>query len=600
MQLNEFRRVFAQAFWVPVLALLIMAGFLIWQITAVTVSQRWLDHSDQISGKLRDLGGLIIDQETGLRGYQLTGDPSMLAPYQAAASSITRQFDVLHQMFSGNSGQTARLAVLRDRYQTWLAFAQNVLSARNATAPRPQVDQHGKELMDAVRLALRDVQIPEWELRQQRYRATERMQTHTLVAVLLWSLGVGLLLAFFMFSRVRRVSDAYRRSLEEQQRRADLLHASREWLQTTLQSIGDAVITCDAEGQVDFLNPVAERLTGWTIEEAKGRPIDQIFHVVNEETGKVCENPVEKVRRLNTAVGLAHHTLLIARDGKEYVIDDSAAPIRQGQQDGQFETIGVVLVFRDVTAQRRTESALLASEKLAVAGRLAASIAHEIHNPLDSVANLHFLLADEEDASKRAEYLVLARQELNRTLQISRAMLSLYREPKNPIEIDLRELIEGVLLLLDRRLADLQVAVEREFATTLTIEGFPAELRQVLTNLIMNAAEAAGRHGRVRIALCKAAAEEFQGAGAVIEITDSGPGISPDTAKKLFRPFFTTKGQNGTGLGLWVSMGIVQKHGGAIRVGNSQSGDLSGACISIFLPARTLAVFAARPTLQMA
>ena len=197
------------------------------------------------------------------------------------------------------------------------------------------------------------------------------------------------------------------------------------------------------------MNAVAEKLTGWPSAEARGKPLAKVFHIVNEQTRQACENPVEKVRRLKQVVGLANHTVLVGRDGREYVIDDSAAPI----MSGAGKMIGVVLVFRDVTEERQVQAALVASEKLAVAGRLAASIAHEIHNPLDSVANLHYLLAQENDPAKREEFLRLAQQELGRTMQISRTMLSLYREPRAPIQIDLRELIEGVLLLLDRRAA---------------------------------------------------------------------------------------------------------------------------------------------------
>ena len=221
----------------------------------------------------------------------------------------------------------------------------------------------------------------------------------------------------------------------------------------------------------------------------------EVFHIVNEETREEAENPVEKVRRLQTVVGLANHTALISRQGKEYVIDDSAAPIRG--QDG--EMTGIVLVFRDVTDARRTEAALIAGEKLAVAGSLAASIAHEIHNPLDSVANLHFLLANEADPEKRAEYLHLAQQELDRTMQISRTLLSLYREPKAPVPVDLKELAEGVLLLLERRLVQQGIQVDRDFSEPCVVEGFPAELRQVFTNILVNALEAAGNNGRIRI-----------------------------------------------------------------------------------------------------
>ncbi len=291
-------------------------------------------------------------------------------------------------------------------------------------------------------------------------------------------------------------------------------------------------------------------------------------------------------------VGLSNHTVLISRQGREYVIDDSAAPIL----DANGEMTGVVLVFRDVTEQRRAESALISGEKLAVAGRLAASIAHEIHNPLDSVANLLFLLRDEEDSAKRLEYLQMAQLELGRTMQISRAMLSLYRESKAPILVDLKELIDGVLLLLERRIAQQQIQVKSEFLERCTVEGFPAELRQVVTNVLVNAIEAAGPAGKVRIRLEAAPPEEFRGAGALIEVADSGSGITDDDAERLFQPFFTTKGEQGTGLGLWVSTGIVQKHGGTIRLQNCSQEEYTGACARIYLPAKTMASAGTRTT----
>jgi len=340
------------------------------------------------------------------------------------------------------------------------------------------------------------------------------------------------------------------------------------------------------------MNPIAEDLTGWSLAEAATRPLQQVFHIVHEHTRKDAENPVEKVRRLNKVIGLANHTALIARNGTEYVIDDSAAPIR----DKNSNLIGIVLVFRDVTDQKRTEAALIASEKLAVAGRLAASIAHEIHNPLDSVTNLHYLLANETDPQKRAEYLNMAQQELKRTMQISRTLLNLYREPNAPVSVDLKELLEGVLLLLQRRLDTQGVTVQNNFDGNFVIEGFPAELRQVFTNLIINAADATGVDGTILIRMSGVPAEEFHGSGVVVEILDSGPGIPDHAEQKLFQPFFTTKGDQGTGLGLWVSMGIVQKHGGTIRLKNSDDSDLHGACVRVYLPARTLATSSSRAT----
>jgi PAS domain S-box-containing protein len=152
-------------------------------------------------------------------------------------------------------------------------------------------------------------------------------------------------------------------------REKELLAAQKEWLHTTLTSIGDAVIATDPDGLITLMNPIAEKLTEWNSEEAVGRPLTDVFRIVNQETRKPVENPVEKVRRLKHVVGLANHTVLIGKSGQEVAIDDSGAPI----QDSQGNLAGIVLVFRDVTRQRALEIALNSNERLALAGRLSAS-----------------------------------------------------------------------------------------------------------------------------------------------------------------------------------------------------------------------------------
>ncbi|MGA7525023.1 MAG: CHASE3 domain-containing protein [Acidobacteriaceae bacterium] len=585
MKPPAFNRTLRQLVALPILLLLILGSFLLWQIQVTARAHRELDHSDQVTAQLQELQNLFIDQETGLRGFQLTGDPVMLAPWRAAAAPIQSRFADLQQMLAGNHAQAARLTNLRSQYSQWLGFADAVLHQNAASLNAAGMNQRGKAMMDAIRATVRAMQLHETNLREEQYRHAGWLQRRELISLLVSFLMVGAILALFTRHHVRSISASYLRRIAEMTQRSEELHDSQQWFQTTLESIGDAVIACDMDGLVTFMNSVGEKLTGWTLADARGNPLETVFRIVHEETREPAENPVAKVRRLQRVIGLANHTVLIARDGREFVIDDSAAPI----MSGAGRMIGVVLVFRDVTEERHMQSALVASEKLAVAGRLAASIAHEIHNPLDSVANLHFLLDDETDPEKRAEYLRLAQQELGRTMQISRTMLSLYREPKAPIEIQLRELVDGVLLLLDRRLQHQGIRVETEIADSLAVEGFPAELRQVLTNLIVNAMDASGPKGRIRIRVQRAEAGELRGAGALIEIVDSGPGIPPETVSRLFQPFVTTKGASGTGLGLWVSMGIVQKHGGSIHIGPSDDPELFGACIRVFLPARTFA-----------
>ena len=600
MNLRDFDRVLRETLLLPILLLLALAAFAGWQIQQSSSALRAIDRSDALTAEINELQKLIVDQETGLRGYQLAADPVMLAPFRAAAQPVERHFDHLRETISSRPAPSQKpvemqqLAIARDRYQLWLGFAMGVLANDPAVVHDARMNQHGKELMDGVRAAIDDLLKTETGVRRMRSAsalALERREFTTLVAA---ALLVALMLGLFTVSRLRRVSRAYDAKLEEVTTQAEEISERQQWFETTLASIGDAVIACDGEGRVQFMNAIAVELTGWPLQEALGRELFEVFHIANEETRQVVENPVEKVRRENAVVGLANHTLLISREGAEHVIEDSAAPIRG--EDGAMH--GVVLVFRDVTEARKTEAALISTEKLAVAGRLAASIAHEIHNPLDSIANLLYLLEGETEQGKREEYLELAQQELDRTMQITRTLLSLYREPKAPVPVNLKELADGVLLLLERRLLQQGIDVERQYSEPATVEGFPSELRQVFTNVVLNAIDAAGKGGRIRVRIKPMAAQELRGAGTVVEVGDSGPGISESARPKLFQPFFTTKGENGTGLGLWVSNGIMQKHGGYIRISNSPDGDLRGACVSLYLPTKSVA--GARPATHVA
>jgi len=586
MKQREFRRILRQAVYVPILLLLLLAIFFIAQLRRFSNAVNDLHRADLITNSIIDLQKLILDQETGMRGYELTGNPAMLAPYIAGMQPIQQTFTDLRTLLSGDSAQQQRLSTLSKRYEVWLGRARRIVANDKTLVNKPEVDEENKILMDDIRSAVHQMLVTQEKQREEQFLLeTPYVTKADLLTTLLAAFIIGMIVAVFTRQRLRTVSRSYDATLAEVEQHSREARESRQRFKTTLESIGDGVIACDMNGRVQFMNAIAASLTGWAAEDATGRPLAEVFHIIHEDTREPAENPVEAVRRVKTVVSLANHTALVSRQGREYVIDDSAAPILG--PDGKMT--GIVLVFHDVTEQRRTEAALIAGEKLAIAGRLAASIAHEIHNPLDSVSNLLFLLKEENDPARRDEYLTMAEQELARTMQISRTMLSLYRESKAPVTVDLKDLVEGVLLLLERRIAMQQIDVVSEFVEPCTVEGFPAEIRQVVTNVLVNAIEAVGMKGRIRIRLRLAPAEEFRGAGAMIEVADSGPGIQNGDAHRLFRPFFTTKGEKGTGLGLWVSMGIVQKHGGSIRLHNCVEAQYTGACASIYLPSKTLA-----------
>jgi len=240
-----------------------------------------------------------------------------------------------------------------------------------------------------------------------------------------------------------------------------------------------------------------------------------------------------------------------------------------------------------VTMERKTQDALLAQEKLAVAGRLAATIAHEINNPLGSVSDMLYLLRSGVTEHEREQYLEMADAELTRVGEIVRAMLGLYRESHAPILVDLGATMREILLLTERRFTDMRVKLLPDLPPNVCVTGFPAELRQVFTNLLTNALEAVGHGGEVRVTVAWETGSDGQRPqrGATVTIADNGPGIPAEVLPQLFQPFFTTKGENGTGLGLWVSRGIIAKHNGTLELTSSANGDGRGTIARVYLPA---------------
>jgi signal transduction histidine kinase len=247
---------------------------------------------------------------------------------------------------------------------------------------------------------------------------------------------------------------------------------------------------------------------------------------------------------------------------------------------------GIVVNSRDITERKRTEDVLHATEKLATTGRLAAAIAHEINNPLEGVTNLLYLLENHPslDASAR-RYARMAQEEVARVARIARQTLAFYREPTVPVPVDVAELLNGLLELYAHKLQTHKVKLEKRLEDTAPIIASPGEVRQVLSNLVGNALDAVPDGGAIAVHVYHSRdwRHPWQ-EGVRISVADTGHGIRHEHLESIFDPFFTTKGEKGTGLGLWVSHGIVQKYGGTIHVHSSVRPQHSGTCFSVFFP----------------
>jgi signal transduction histidine kinase len=253
---------------------------------------------------------------------------------------------------------------------------------------------------------------------------------------------------------------------------------------------------------------------------------------------------------------------------------------KAGQPD---RMIGIAM---DITSNKLAEDALRKSEKLAAAGRLAATIAHEINNPLEAVTNLLYILRlnDKWDDNART-YVAQAEHELARIAHVTRQTLGFYRETTSPQVMELPKIVEEALTLYLPRIQAKNIRLSREYDETVKVTGLPGEIRQVVSNLVANAIDALPPAGalRIRVRHCRELHNSHRPGGRIV-IADSGSGITRDHRKKLFEPFYTTKQDVGTGLGLWVSREIVQKHGGNITLRSSVAPGRTGTVFSIFLP----------------
>ncbi len=367
------------------------------------------------------------------------------------------------------------------------------------------------------------------------------------------------------------------------------LREREERLSITLDSIGDAVIATDSQGAITRMNRVAERLTGWLQEDALGKPLQVAFRIHNARTGEVCEDPVQKVLSTGEIVGLANHTVLVARDGVERQIADSGAPIRSADN----KVIGVVLVFRDVTEEYALQEQLRHSQKMDAVGRLAGGVAHDFNNMLAGVLGGADLLEMEVDSESGRESLRMITESAERAADLTAKLLAFGR--KSVIEtspVDVHRAVESVADILSRTL-DRKIKIHKELtAEASTILGDMTELQNAFLNLGINASHAMPDGGELFFQssiidldadYCESSTFDLvPGRHLEINVRDTGVGIPIEDLQKIFEPFYTTKpSASGTGLGLAAVYGTVLQHNGAVAV-YSETG--KGTVFRIYLP----------------
>ena len=378
--------------------------------------------------------------------------------------------------------------------------------------------------------------------------------------------------------RLRVANEGLVRSYEISKKTEEELRSSQDRLAAIIAGAMDAIITIDAEQRVVVFNAAAERIFLCKAADAIGRPLDRFLPVQFREAHR---HHIQKFG----ATGATTRSMLspgvlygVRTNGEHFPLEATISHVMVGGE--RLYTV----ILRDITQRKQTEAALIQSAKLATVGRLAATIAHEINNPLDAVINLLYLAGASpslDDTTR--EYVKSASLEVARAAQIVRQTLGFSKGGANPSTFRVASVVESVVGLLQRRFRNKAVSCEKEFLTDREICAVEGEVRQVLWNLLTNSLDAVSQRGRIKIRI-SATGPSAPIKGIRFTIADNGCGISRQHLAHLFEPFFTTK-HTGNGLGLWVTSEIVKKYGGSIRVrSNSGPGSRMGTVFAVFLP----------------
>ncbi len=549
----------------------------------------WVTHTHEVQAVLATATGSLASVEKSQRGFIITGDQVFLKNYEAERRACNAALDQAVLLTADNPLQEGRAVRLKKLVGDQLEIVAQNLELRQTegfeAARNSMAGGEGRAMMSEIQSLAQEMSQEEGQLLIARELKSDEAYQSILLSTLL-----GLLLAL---SAVGALLWLLRRHLQAVAKSTATIHEQRELLRAMLISIGDGVIATDRDGCVTLLNDLAQKLTGWREDEARGLPLDKIFTIINEETRQPVDNPAFRALREGRIMGLANHTILISRDGTEWPIDDSAAPVRNRHN----EINGVILVFREIRERKRQEAELRQhTQALQEADRrkdeFLATLAHELRNPLSPLSNaLQIWPKVENDPAEMEQLRQMMERQVAQMTRLIDDLLDVSRITRGKIElrnqpVDLQTLIKVAVEAVDPLVAasNHQLALDLP-QEPLLIAGDVARLTQVFANILHNAAKYTPPGGSIRVAAAKSDGV------AVVTVSDNGVGIPAEMLTRVFEMFQQVdqtleRSHGGLGIGLTLVKRLVELHGGQVEAQSEGAGHGSAFVVTLpLLPA---------------
>jgi PAS domain S-box-containing protein len=540
-----------------------------------------------------ELLSTLKDAETGQRGFIITGDEKYLEPYDTALARLPQELNALKGVKSVVL-PAEKLTRIEQLVQKKLSELQTTIQLRRTGGLDAAVavvkTNVGRETMDELRAAIARLQEQQ-EFAMRRETTTAEMATRARTLTFTFTGLINLLFILWAYQRIRSAIEGQRMALAEAEAARSEVQRQKDLLSVTLASIGDCVIVSDEQGRITFMNEVAEKLTGWSFAEARLQPTGHVFKIVNEHTREPVENPAEKVMKTGMIVGLANHTLLIRKDGREVPIDDSGAPIKEA--DGAIR--GAVLVFRDFSEHKEAQRILHDAKETAENANKAkdqflAMLSHELRTPLTPVlATLNLWEASDDLPHSMQEDVQMLRRSVELEARIIDDLLDLTRIAKgmlsfSPEDTDVHEVLQFLVGICHSEFHQKRLTLSMQLnAPDHHVHTDAGRLQQVLWNIIKNAAKFTEAGGAITISTSNDALENLN-----ITISDTGIGMTAETIGRIFRPFAQgderlSRRYGGLGLGMAISRALVELLGGTIMAESAGLG--KGSMFTVKFPA---------------